>query len=92
MGSNAPLNDPLLTRADVLRVTTLGGTKFKELVRAGQFPPPVQITPHRVAWKASCVQAYIDALPVGDAYQEIDTGIDDQDNDQNDDDNQTEAA
>ena len=65
------LIDPLLTRADVLRVTTLGLTKFKELVRAGQFPSPVQITPHRVAWRASSVQAFIDALPVGDAYQDV---------------------
>ena len=65
------LNDPLLTRADVLRVTTLGLTKFKELVRVGQFPPPVQITPHRVAWRSSSVQAFIDGLPVADAYQDV---------------------
>ena len=71
MDSNALLNDPLLTRADVLRAITLGATKFKELVRAGQFPPPVQITPHRVAWRSSSVQAFIDALPVADAYQDV---------------------
>jgi len=71
MHSNAPLNDPLLTRADVLRVTTLGLTKFKKLVRAGHFPPPVQITAHRVAWRSSSVQAFIDALPVADAYQDV---------------------
>ncbi len=65
------LNDPLLTRADVLRVTTLGATKLKEMIRAGQFPPPVQITPHRVAWRSSSVQAYIDALPDGDAYRDV---------------------
>ena len=64
-------NDPLLTRTDVLNVTTLGLTKLKELVRAGQFPPPVQITPHRVAWRSSSIQAYIDALPVADAYQDV---------------------
>ena len=68
---SSSFNDPLLTRADVLRVTTLGATRFKELVRRGQFPPPVQITPHRVAWRASSVQAFIDALPVGDAYQDV---------------------
>jgi predicted DNA-binding transcriptional regulator AlpA len=64
-------NDPLLTRADVLRITTLGATKFKELVRAGKFPLPVQISPHRVAWRTSAVQAYIDALPIADAYQDV---------------------
>ncbi len=64
-------NDPLLTRADVLRITTLGATKLKELVRAGKFPPPVQISPHRVAWRTSAVQAHIDALPIADAYQDV---------------------
>ena len=68
--------DPLLTRADVLRVTTLGATKFKELVRAGQFPPPVQITPHRIGWRASAVQAYIDALPVAEIYRNCDQSMD----------------
>ena len=71
MDGNAPLNDPLLTRADVLRAITIGATKFKQLVRTGQFPPPVQITEHRVAWRASAVQSWIDALPVGDAYQDV---------------------
>ena len=73
MDGNAPLNDPLLTRADVLRAITIGATKFKQLVRTGQFPPPVQITEHRVAWRASAVQSWIDALPVGDAYQDVNT-------------------
>ena len=68
-----PLNDPLLTRADVLRAITIGATKFKQLVKAGQFPPPVQITEHRVGWKSSSVQSWIDALPVGDAYQDVNT-------------------
>ena len=70
MNCNAPLNDPLLTRADVLRAITLGATKFKQLVKAGQFPQPVQITEHRVGWKSSSVQSWIDALPVGDSYQD----------------------
>jgi len=67
----SPPIDPLLTRADVLRITTLGATKFKELVRAGKFPAPVQISPHRVAWRTSAVQAHIDALPIADAYQDV---------------------
>lgn len=71
MERNVPLNDPLMTRADVLRAITIGQTKFKELVKTGRFPPPVQITPHRVAWRSSAVQKFIDALPVADAYQGI---------------------
>jgi len=72
----SPPIDPLLTRADVLRITTFGATKFKELVRAGKFPPPVQISPHRVAWRASAVQAHIDALPIADSYQDVNQSTD----------------
>ncbi len=72
----SPPIDPLLTRADVLRITTLGATKFKELVRAGKFPPPVQISPHRVAWRTSAVQAHIDGLPIADAYQDVNQSTD----------------
>ena len=71
MRNDASINDPLLTRADVLRVTTLGDTKLKELIRAGQFPPPVQVSKHRVAHRSSSVQDWIDALPVAEAYQDV---------------------
>ena len=68
----SPLNDPLLTRVEVLRVTTLGDTRLKELMRAGQFPAPVQVSEHRVAHRSSSVQKWIDARPVADAYTDID--------------------
>lgn len=62
--------DPLMTEADVLKATTLGRTRFRELLRAGEFPPPRQLSECRVAWKSSDVQAWIDQRPVADAYQE----------------------
>ena len=62
--------DPLLAEVTVLKVTTLGRTKFRELLRAGEFPAPRQISTCRVAWKTSDVQTWIDQRPIADAYQE----------------------
>ena len=63
--------DPLMARGEVLKATTLGLTKFKEMLRAGEFPPPRQVSTCRVAWKRSDVQSWIDQRPVADAYQEL---------------------
>lgn len=63
--------DPLMTRADVLKATTLGLTKLKELLKDNEFPPPRKISTCRVAWKSSDVQAWIDQRPVADAYQDV---------------------
>ena len=60
--------DRLLTEASVLQATTLGRTRFRELLRAGEFPPPRQVSLCRVAWKSSDVQSWIDQRPVADAY------------------------
>ena len=62
--------DPLLAEVTVLKVTTLGRTKFRELLRAREFPAPRQISTCRVAWKSSDVQKWIDQRPIADAYQE----------------------
>ena len=60
--------DRLLTETDVLDATTLGRTRFRELLRAGEFPPPRQVSTCRVAWKSSDVQSWIDQRPIADAY------------------------
>ena len=62
--------DPLMAEVAVLKVTTLGRTKFRELLRAGEFPAPRQVSTCRVAWKSSDVQTWIDQRPIADAYQE----------------------
>jgi len=67
--------DRLLTESDVLDVTTLGRTRFRELLRAGEFPPPRQVSTCRVAWKSSDVQSWIDQRPIADAYS--DAGVSD---------------
>jgi predicted DNA-binding transcriptional regulator AlpA len=66
--------DPLMSEKDTLKATTLGRTKFRELVRAGEFPPPMQVTTCRVAWRSSDVQSWIDQRPIADAYQENGSG------------------
>ena len=67
---NTQVLDPLMAEVAVLKVTTLGRTKFRELLRAGEFPAPRQISTCRVAWKSSDVQTWIDQRPIADSYQE----------------------
>ncbi len=66
--------DSLMAESDVLKATTLGRTRFRELLRAGEFPPPRQVSTCRVAWKSSDVQSWIDQRPIADAYQELEQG------------------
>lgn len=63
--------DPLLAESDVLKATTLGRTRFRELLRAAEFPPPRQVSTCRVAWKSSEVQLWIDQRPIADAYRDL---------------------
>ena len=63
-----PMLDQLLNETDVLEAITLGRTRFRELLRAGDFPPPRQVSTCRVAWKTSDVQLWIDQRPIADAY------------------------
>ena len=63
--------DRLLTESDVLDVTTLGRTRFRELLRAGEFPPPRQVSTCRVAWRTTDVQSWIDQRPIADAYSDV---------------------
>ena len=62
------MHDPLMTEADVLNATTLGRTRFRELLKAGDFPPPRQLSICRVAWRTSDVELWINQRPIADAY------------------------
>ena len=44
---------------DVVRLTTLSRTSLWRLVRAGQLAPPVALSPGRVAWRESDVEAFL---------------------------------
>ena len=65
------LPDPLLTGPEVSEVTSVSRTHRYKLIRDGKFPKPVQVTQCRVAWRSSAVQAWIDSLPVADAFQDV---------------------
>jgi len=68
--------DSLLTESDVLKATTLGRTKLRELLKAGEFPPPRQVSTCRVAWTSSSVQSWIEQRPIADAYAHAEEGTD----------------
>lgn len=65
------LPDPLLTDAEVSAATSVSRTARYELIRVGKFPKPVQVSQCRVAWRSSAIQAWIDSLPVADAFQDV---------------------
>jgi prophage regulatory protein len=39
--------------------TSLSRTTLWRLVRRGEFPPPVQISPGRIAWSETAVRAWL---------------------------------
>lgn len=55
--------DPLLRRADVLKVTGLSQSALYRLIRSDHFPQPVSVTDATVAWKQSEIITWIDARP-----------------------------
>ena len=56
----------LLRIDDVCRTIGLGKTKIYEMVREGEFPPPVALTSRSRAWRQDEVQKWIDSRPVID--------------------------
>lgn len=67
MGSEG---EPAVTRLDrILRLPELQQTTgvsratLYRWIEAGQFPPPVQLGPNSVGWRASAVQVWIERLP-----------------------------
>lgn len=53
------LPNRLLKRAEVSKITTLGKTSLYELMKAGEFPKPINIGGRRVAWLQSDVENWI---------------------------------
>lgn len=54
-----PLDDlPRLSYADVHRLTGLSITTIWRAIRRGDLPPPVRISPGRVAWRPSTIRAW----------------------------------
>lgn len=53
----APLQ--LLTREEVLKLTTLSSSTLYREIRAGRFPEPFEISNQRVAWSADLIAAWL---------------------------------
>lgn len=61
--------DPLLRRPEVERLTGLSRPTIYRQIKAGQFPRPRRIGVQAVAWLASEIEAWRQALPTNE--QEI---------------------
>lgn len=53
----------LLTSAEVIEVTRLSRATIYRMVVAGEFPAPVQLSPNRVTWLNSDVEACFNSRP-----------------------------
>jgi predicted DNA-binding transcriptional regulator AlpA len=40
----------------------------RELVRRGDFPPPRQLSPHKVAWRRRDIDAWVESRPPAPAW------------------------
>lgn len=49
----------LLTRDEVLKLTTLSPSTLYREIRAGHFPEPMKISGQRVAWSADLIAAWL---------------------------------
>lgn len=57
--------DTLLRMHEVERKTGLDRATIYRRIKAGTFPPPLQIGPRRVAWPEAAVLAWQQSLVVG---------------------------
>ena len=64
-GFDYPVEYPVrvMTEKQVLAYTTLGRANLNRMYRAGQFPPPRQLSSHKIGWLKHEVDAWIRNLP-----------------------------
>ncbi len=60
--------DKLITEDAVLQKVPFGKTTLWSMVKDGRFPAPRRATPHRKAWLASEIDAWIKSRPVVEQY------------------------
>ncbi len=53
----------LLSEEQALTLLNLGRTTFREGIKKGLYPPPVQISARRVAWRYSDLYDCVEAMP-----------------------------
>lgn len=54
--------DPMLDLPEVLPIVKAGKTAWYTAIKEGRAPAPYRVGARRVAWKASEIKAYLDAL------------------------------
>ena len=55
------MSERLLSKAQVAEQTTLSGSEIDRREKAGIFPKRIQVTPKRVAWVGSEIDAWVQA-------------------------------
>lgn len=58
------MNDMILSKKQVVTITSRSATSLWRDVRAGSFPQPRQVGPGRVGWLQSEVMAWLESRPV----------------------------
>ena len=58
------MNDRLMRRQDVEKVTGLSRSTIYRKMKDGTFPQSVDVKPRMVRWRESSIEAWMDSLPV----------------------------
>lgn len=68
------LKPAYLDREQAAAFVSLSSPTMEGMVRSGNFPAPRQLSPQRVAWKVSELEAWCDARPVSNLPPPRNTG------------------
>ena len=58
------MQDRLLRRREVEKITGMSRSSIYRLMQEGEFPRPVGVGPRAVRWKVSDIEAWIESRPV----------------------------
>ena len=59
--TNSHKTDPILTWSEVLKIVPYSRVQVWRMVRAGSFPPPLQLSERRIGWRQSVVEEWINS-------------------------------
>lgn len=68
------LKPAYLDRAQTAAYVSLGPTTMDDMIKAGKFPKPRQLSPQRVGWRMSELEAWCDDRPVSNLPPPRNTG------------------
>ena len=54
-----PEDERIITTAELAAMVPLDRSTIYRMVRAGHFPAPIQLTPARVGWRLSAINAWL---------------------------------